>query len=109
MASKAQFDQRFETGNLDYFGIYMHIASNSHFDCLCSLQTALKVTSDLGVELCDLKYPVIHVHIALILVASEAMAAFKRPRRLHLTSKLNSVTPITHVSMSLWLPKASMS
>ena len=31
VASKAQFDLRFETSNLDYPGIHVHIASNSHF------------------------------------------------------------------------------
>ena len=34
--------------------------------------------------------------------ASEAMAASKRPRRSHLTSKFNSVTLITYVPLSLW-------
>ena len=37
------------------------------------------------------------------LVASEAMAASKQPRRSHLTSKSNSVTSITHDPMSLGL------
>ena len=34
--------------------------------------------------------------------ASEAMAASKRPRRSHLTSKFNSVTSITYVTMPPW-------
>ena len=40
--------------------------------------------------------------LTAILVAFEAMAASKRPRRSHLTSKFNSVTSITYVFMSLW-------
>jgi len=39
--------------------------------------------------------------LTAILVASEAMAASKRPPRSHLTSELNSVTSITYVPMSL--------
>ena len=58
---------RFEISNLDYPGIHVHIASNSHFDCLLDhggLQTASEVTFDLGIELSDLNYLGIHVHIA---------------------------------------------
>ena len=40
--------------------------------------------------------------LTAILVASEAMAASKRPLRSHLTSKLNSVTSITYVTMPPW-------
>ena len=36
-----------------------------------------------------------------MLVASEAIVASKKPRRLRLTSKLNSVTSITYVPMLL--------
>ena len=39
--------------------------------------------------------------------ASEAMAASKRPRRSHLTSKFNSVTSITYATMLLWPLNAS--
>ena len=38
----------------------------------------------------------------LLQTASEAMAASKRPLRSHLTSKLNSVTLITYVTMASW-------
>ena len=41
------------------------------------------------------------LHPTAILVASEAMATSKRPRRTHLTSELNSVTSITYVAMLL--------
>ena len=41
-------------------------------------------------------------------MASEAMAASKRPRRSFLTSKFNSVTLITYDPMSLWLLNASI-
>ena len=47
--------------------------------------------------------------LTAILVASEAMAASKQPRRSHLASQSNSVTSITYVTMSIWLPKGSMS
>ena len=40
--------------------------------------------------------------LTAILVASEAMAASKRPPRSHLTSELNSVTSITYVTMPPW-------
>ena len=42
-----------------------------------------------------------------ILVASEAMATSKWPRRSHLTSEFNSVTSITYVAMLLWPLTAS--
>ena len=42
-----------------------------------------------------------------IFVASEAMATSKLPRRSHLTSKFNSVTSITYVTMLLWPLTAS--
>ena len=41
------------------------------------------------------------LHPTAILVASEAMATSKQPRRSHLTSELNSVTSITYVAMLL--------
>ena len=40
-------------------------------------------------------------------MASEAMAASKRPQRSHPTSKFNSVTWITYVPMLLWPLNAS--
>ena len=67
MASKTQFDLRFGPSNLDYPGIHVHVASNSHFDYLWGhggRQTAWEVTYDLGIELSDLNYLSIHVHIA---------------------------------------------
>ena len=67
VAPKAQFDLIFETSNLDYPGIHVHIASNSHFDCLLGhggLQTASEVTCDLGIELSDLNYLRSHVSSA---------------------------------------------
>ena len=48
------------------------------------------------------------LHPTAILVASEAMATSKWPRRSRLTSKLNSVTSITYVPMLLWPVKASL-
>ena len=51
----------------DYSGIYVHIPSNSHFDCLWDhggLQKASEVTNDLGIELGDLNYTDIHMDIA---------------------------------------------
>ena len=41
----------------------------------------------------------------LPLMSSEAMAASKRPRRSHLTSKFNSVTSITYDTMSFLASK----
>ena len=46
--------------------------------------------------------------LTAILVASEAMAASKQPQRSHLASELNSVTSITHVTLSIWPLKAFM-
>ena len=66
-SSEVQFDLRFETSNLDYPGINVHIASNSHCDCLWGhggLQMALEVTSDLGMELSDLNYLSYHASMA---------------------------------------------
>ena len=56
------------------------------------------VTSTTLVPMCVLP-------LTAILVASEAMAASKRPRRSHAASDLNSVTSITYVPMSLWQEK----
>ena len=67
MAPKARFDLIFETSNLDYPGIHVHIASNSHFDCLLGHggpQTAPEVQFDLRFETSNLDYPGINVHIA---------------------------------------------
>ena len=57
----------------------------------------------------DLKSATLSTQVSmhtLPITASEAMAASKRPRRSHLTSKFNSVTLITYVPMSLWLLNA---
>ena len=45
----------------------------------------------------------------LPLTASEAMVASKRPQRSHLTSKFNSVTSITYVTMLFWPLMATIS
>ena len=45
--------------------------------------------------------------LTAILVASEAVAASKWPRRPHMTSDLNSLTSITYVGMSFWLVNAT--
>ena len=58
-ASDIQFGLIFETSNLDYPGIHVHIASYSSFQGLRGhggLQTASEVTSSLGFELSDLEY-----------------------------------------------------
>ena len=68
-----------------------------------NLNTDLKSTTSITlVSMCILP-------LTDILVAFEAMAASKWPRRLFPTSELNSVTSITYVTMSIWLPKGSMS
>ena len=74
---------------------------------LGSLQTAPEVQFDLTFETSNLDYPCIMrlLPLTLILVASEAMAASKRPRR----SLLASVTSNTYVSMSIWLLVATIS
>ena len=71
------------------------------------LQTASEVRSDLRVEISDLNYLHIHVHIAYMfwthfegfLVASEATTASKRPRRSDLTSDFEFVAQIAHATM----------
>ena len=58
-ASEVQFDLKFETSNLDYPGIHVHLASNNPFGALWGhgvLQTASEVTSSSGFELSDLEY-----------------------------------------------------
>ena len=60
MASEVTFDLRFEISNLNYPGIHMHVAPNSHFGGLRGhggLKTASEVTSDLKFELSDLNNP----------------------------------------------------
>ena len=49
--SKAKFDLRFESSNLDYSGIHVHIASEA---MVASKQP--EITSVLGIELSDLNY-----------------------------------------------------
>ena len=47
MASKFKFDLGIEIRNLNYSGIHVHVASNSHFGGL---------VSDLKIKLSDLDY-----------------------------------------------------
>ena len=57
MTSEVKFDLIFEISNLDYPGIHVHVASNSHIVDLRghdSLQTASEVTNGLGIELSGL-------------------------------------------------------
>ena len=60
---------------------------NGPWDSRATMVMAPEVKFDFGIELSDLDYPDIHVHIASNehVVASEAMAAL----RSHLTSDLN--------------------
>ena len=71
------------------------------------LQTASEVKSDLIFQISDPSYLLIHMHIAYmewtILAASEVTTASKQPRRSSLISDLNSVTPITYLSMCILL------
>ena len=71
------------------------------------LQSASDVRSDLGFEISDLNYLLIHVHIAfmvwILLADSEASTASKQPPRSDLTSDLKSVTSITYISMCILL------
>ena len=67
MASEVTFDLRFEISNLNYPGIHMHVAPNSHFGGLRGyggLKTASEVTSHLGIELSDLNYICCHAFLA---------------------------------------------
>ena len=48
--SEFKFDLRFGISNLNYPGIDVNVASNSH----CGLQTASEAASDLTIELSDL-------------------------------------------------------
>ena len=43
MAIKVKFDLRFDTRNLSYIGIYVHISWNSHYSCMVASEA--KVTS----------------------------------------------------------------
>ena len=59
MISEVKFDLRFEISNLDYPGIHVHVASNSHIMDLRghdSLQTASEFAYGLGIELSYLYY-----------------------------------------------------
>ena len=70
VALKVTFDIIFDTSNLNYPGIYMHIAWNSHFGDLrghSGLQTAsvaLEVKFDIRFDKSNLNYPGIYVYIA---------------------------------------------
>ena len=67
MASEVTIDLRFEISNLNYPGIHMPVAPNSHFGCLRGnggLKTASEVTSDLKFELSDLNYLCCHAFLA---------------------------------------------
>ena len=66
---QTSYDLRFEISNLDYPGIHVHIASNSHFGGLCGyggLQMASEVTYGLKIELSDLDYLCFHVCLGYI-------------------------------------------
>ena len=59
MTSEVKLDLRFEISNLDYPGIHVHVASNSHIVDLWghdSLQTASEFAYGLKIELSDLYY-----------------------------------------------------
>ena len=74
MTSKQPRPQRpqlgFEISNLNYHGIYVLIASNSHFSGvwghggLQMASTASEVKCDLKFEISNLNYPCIHMHVA---------------------------------------------
>ena len=70
-----------------------------------------EVKFDLNFEISNLNYLVSMCILPLtaISVAFEVMEASKQPLRLHLTSKLNSMTSITYVALLLWPLNASMS
>ena len=53
----------FEISNLNYPGIYVHVASNSHLGGLWGQMTS-EVTSDLKIELSDLDYLGSHASLA---------------------------------------------
>ena len=92
--------------SLDFFGMAPFDSLRGHY----GLQTALEVGSDLRFEISDLDYLHIHVHIAYmfwvhfeaLLVVSEATTASKWPRTSDLTSDLEFVTQIAHVTMFVW-------
>ena len=70
MASEVKFDLRIEISNLNYHGIYVHVASNYHFGGLWGhggLKTssmASELKFDLTFEISNLNYPGIIVHMA---------------------------------------------
>ena len=73
----------------------------------CALQKTSEVRNSLRIELSDLEYPDIHVHIASnghfgSLRGHGDLGGHNGPRRSHRTSNLNSVTLITYVTMPLW-------
>ena len=103
--TKFKCDPRFVVRKLNYHGIDVHIASKSFLGSLWghgSLRTASiasEVKFDLRFETSNLIYPGTMCMLlqTVILVASVAVGASDRPRRPHVTSYFNSVTPITYV------------
>ena len=70
VASEFKFDLRFEISNLNYPGIHVHIAYNSHFCGLLghggplAASMAPEVKFDFRFLISYLNYPAIHVHNA---------------------------------------------
>ena len=65
--SLANFNIILDTSNLNYPGIHVHVAFNSHLGGLLGhdgLQMTSEVTSDLKIELSDLNYPCSHASVA---------------------------------------------
>ena len=63
IASEVKFNLGFEISNLNYPGIHVHVAPNSHFGGLGGhggLQTTSEVTSGLKIKLSDLNYLCCH-------------------------------------------------
>ena len=85
MALEVTSDLGIKLIDLNYPGIHVYIASNSHFGALLGhggLQTASKVTSDLGIELSDLNYLCYHPSLASI--SSNSMnVRRRRPNVIH--------------------------
>ena len=92
VALKVTFDIIFDTSNLNYPGIYMHIAWNSHFGDLrghSGLQTAsvaLEVKFDIRFDKSNLNYPGIYVYIAW----NSHFGGLWGPSSLHMTSEVTS-------------------
>ena len=111
-SSEVQFDLRFETSNLDYPGINVHIASNNHFipsEAMAASKRPRRshLTSELNSVTSTTLVSMCILPLTAILVAYDAVAASKQPQRSQLTSELKSVTSITYVAMLLWPLTAS--